>query len=165
MRKRSSEFMTDYVTNQFPIVKFKEMIFAYLNIVELFQVMLNDKDYYIRITPTYELRTSSGKLPTNSKIESFVIKKYDNKVKMEDCVLQYPMAFNELNEEERQVFLKTFVERKKDIEIIEELRIHSVKLNTIRKRAIVRFSIKLGFDKYVKYFCPNKFIGSSLSKN
>src|SRR5574344_808662 len=79
MRKRSSEFMTDYVTNQFPIVKFKEMIFAYLNIVELFQVMLNDKDYYIRITPTYELRTSSGKLPTNSKIESFVIKKYDNK--------------------------------------------------------------------------------------
>jgi ArpU family phage transcriptional regulator len=152
MRKRSSEFMTDYVTNQFPIVKFKEMIFAYLNIVELFQVMLNDKDYYIRITPTYELRTSSGKLPTNSKIESFVIKKYDNKVKMEDCVLQYPMAFNELNEEERQVFLKTFVERKKDIEIIEELRIHSVKLNTIRKSAIVRFSIKLGFDKYVKNF-------------
>jgi ArpU family phage transcriptional regulator len=115
-------------------------------------VMLNDKDYYIRITPTYELRTSSGKLPTNSKIESFVIKKYDNKVKMEDCVLQYPMAFNELNEEERQVFLKTFVERKKDIEIIEELRIHSVKLNTIRKSAIVRFSIKLGFDKYVKNF-------------
>ena len=152
MRKRSSEFMTDYVTNQFPIVKFKEMIFAYLNIVELFQVMLNDKDYYIRITPTYELRTSSGKLPTNSKIESFVIKKYDNKVKMEDCVLQYPMAFFELNEEERQVFLKTFVERKKDIEIIEELRIHSVKLNTIRKSAIVRFSIKLGFDKYVKNF-------------
>ena len=94
--------MTDYVTNQFPIVKFKEMIFAYLNIVELFQVMLNDKDYYIRITPTYELRTSSGKLPTNSKIESFVIKKYDNKVKMEDCVLQYPMAFNELNEEDRK---------------------------------------------------------------
>lgn len=165
MRKRSSEFMTDYVTNQFPIVKFKEMIFAYLNIVELFQVMLNDKDYYIRITPTYELRTSSGKLPTNSKIESFVIKKYDNKVKMEDCVLQYPMAFNELNEEERQVFLKTFVERKKDIEIIEELRIHSVKLNTIRKSAIVRFSIKLGFDKYVKNFWPNEFIGISLSKN
>lgn len=152
MKKRRSEFMCDFVVNQFPIDKFKEMIFAYLDLIESFESILSDDNYYIRITPKYELKLGATRMPTSSKIESFIINKYDNKDKMEDCILKFPVAFNNLNKEEQRVFVETFIHNKKDVEINEQLGLHSVLLNTIRKSAIVRFSLVLGFDKYTKYF-------------
>lgn len=152
MSRVKNVYLNDFVTNQFPVEKFKEMIIAYLNIVESFQLILDDKDYNINITQKYEMRLSSTRKPTNSKVESFIINKYDNKEKMEDCILKYPIAFNNLNDMERKVFTESILNNKKDIEVIEELGIYSNLLSLIRKSAIVRFSLSLGFDKFVKYF-------------
>lgn len=152
MSRVKNVYLNDFVTNQFPVEKFKEMIIAYLNIVESFQLILDDKDYNINITQKYEMRLSSTRKPANSKVESFIINKYDNKEKMEDCILKYPIAFNNLNDMERKVFTESILNNKKDIEVIEELGIYSNLLSLIRKSAIVRFSLSLGFDKFVKYF-------------
>lgn len=152
MSRVKNVYLNDFVTNQFPLEKFKEMIIAYLNIVESFQLILGDKDYNINITQRYEMRLSSTRKPSNSKIESFIISKYDNKEKMEDCILKYPIAFNNLNDMERKVFTESILNNKKDIEVIDELGIYSNLLSLIKKSAIVRFSLSLGFDKFVKYF-------------
>lgn len=145
-------YLGDFVTSQFPIEKFKNMISAYLNIVDSFQLILSDKDYYINITPRYEMRISSNRKPTTSKIESFIINKYDNREKMEDFILKYPIAFNSLNEMERKVFTESILNNRKDLEVIGLLNIYSNLLNTIRKSAIVKFSLSLGFDKIEKNF-------------
>ena len=53
---------------------------------------------------------------------------------------------------ERKVFTESILNNKKDIEVIDELGIYSNLLSLIKKSAIVRFSLSLGFDKFVKYF-------------
>lgn len=40
MRKRRTDFLNDYVANQYPIEKFKELIFITLDIVENFLLTL-----------------------------------------------------------------------------------------------------------------------------
>lgn len=152
MSRVKYDYLGEFVVNQFPIDKFNKMIVAYLNIVEAFQLMLADQDYYINFTQKFEMKIGSSKRPTNSKIESFLINKYDNKVKMEECILKYFVAFNNLNEMERKVFVETFIKNKKDIEILDKLGLYATLLNTIRKSAIVRFSLNLGFEHFIQYF-------------
>lgn len=152
MCKNKTEYLNNFVTSQFPIEKFREMIIAYLNIIESFQLILDDKNYNINITQRYEMRLSSTRRPSHSKLESFIINKYDNKEKMEDCILKYPIAFNNLSDMERKVFTESILNNKKDLEVIEELGIYSNLLNLIKKSAIVKFSLSLGFDKFVNYF-------------
>ena len=144
--------MVDYIVNQFPIDKYVEMIFAFLSLIESFEKIIDNEDYYIRITPKYELKIGSYQIPTSSKVESFIISKYDNEDKMKECISKYLYAYKTLNEMEKKVFIKYFLENKSDYEIIIELDTYSNLLNRIKKSAVVRFSLILGFDKLEKYF-------------
>ena len=71
---------------------------------------------------------------------------------MKECISKYLYAYKTLNEMEKKVFIKYFLENKSDYEIIIELDTYSNLLNRIKKSAVVRFSLILGFDKLEKYF-------------
>ena len=73
----TSQFLSDFIMKQFDNRKFKEMIRVFLNIVDNFQMVIDKEEYYIKITPSYEMRVGGSRKPTNSKIESFLITKYD----------------------------------------------------------------------------------------
>ena len=142
MSRVKNVYLNDFVTNQFPLEKFKEMIIAYLNIVESFQLILGDKDYNINITQRYEMRLSSTRKPSNSKIESFIINKYDNKEKMEDCILKYPIAFNNLNDSSNNLedeLIKYIIELRKNarseknFELSDKIRDHLLSLGVTLK--------------------------------
>ena len=68
MRKKNNDYMVDYIVNQFPIDKYVEMIFAFLSLIESFEKIIDNEDYYIRITPKYELKIGSYQIPTSSKV-------------------------------------------------------------------------------------------------
>ena len=70
----------------------------------------------------------SGKL-TNSKIESFLIRDYNTELKAKACIKKYTNAFNKLNDQEKLIFYKTFIEDVKDEIILEECGMCSNDLN------------------------------------
>ena len=75
MRKRRTEFLTDYVANQYPIEKFKELIFITLDIVENFLLTLeNGFNYNSTSIASYGEKYGSSQRNTSSKIESIIIK-------------------------------------------------------------------------------------------
>ena len=152
MIKQSNDLLNEYVVNQFPIKKFSEMIKACIGIVETFELILDDKDYYICYTSHYGIKIGTSQRSTGSKVETFNIKKYDNAPKMKEFILKYYNAFDSLSFCEKQVFKETFINNTKDVVILEKLGLYNDLLSAIRKSAIVRFSLILGFDKFVNEF-------------
>lgn len=147
-----NHYLSKFVIKQFDLNKFKKMIKALISLVDNFQMVLDMEDYYIKMTSNYEIKVGGTSKPTNSKIESFVVKKYDTEEKREQLILKYKVAFNSLNEMERKVFYAVFIENKTTIDICEDLIVYPDKLSTIKKSAIVRFALKLGFEKFVDQF-------------
>lgn len=147
-----NQFLSDYIIKQFDVKKFKKMIIAFLSIVDNFQHIIDKDEYYIKYTANYEVRVGGSKKPTSSKVESFIIKKYDTEDKKEQLLLKYKNAFNCLNPIERKVFVATFLENKTNLDLCDELVTYDQKVNSIRKSAIVRFCLKLGFERFVDYF-------------
>ena len=147
-----NQFLSNYIIRQFDIKKFRKMIVAFLSIVDNFQHIIDKEDYYIKYTSNYEIRLGGNKKPTNSKIESFIVKKYDTEEKKEQLLLKYKIAFNCLNDVERKVFIATFLDNKTNLDLCDEFVTYSQKINSIRKSAIVRFCLKLGFERFVDYF-------------
>ena len=47
--------LTDFMIKQFDVKKLEEIVKAFLELVETATLILDDKDYYIRITPAYEV--------------------------------------------------------------------------------------------------------------
>lgn len=147
-----NQFLSDYIIKQFDVKKFKKMIVAFLSIVDNFQHIIDKDEYYIKYTANYEVRVGGSKKPASSKVESFIIKKYDTEDKKEQLLLKYKNAFNCLNPIERKVFVATFLENKTNLDLCDELVTYDQKINSIRKSAIVRFCLKLGFERFVDYF-------------
>lgn len=147
-----NQFLSDYIIKQFDVKKFKKMIIAFLSIVDNFQHIIDKDEYYIKYTANYEVRVGGSKKPVSSKVESFIIKKYDTEDKKEQLLLKYKNAFNCLNPIERKVFVATFLENKTNLDLCDELVTYDQKINSIRKSAIVRFCLKLGFERFVDYF-------------
>ena len=147
-----NQYLSKFIIKQFDVNKFKKMIKVFLSLVDNFQMVLDLEDYYIKMTSNYEIRVGGSSRPTHSKVESFVVKKYDTIEKKQQLLLKYKLAFNCLNELERKVFYAVFVENKTTIDICEDLIVYPDKLNIIKKSAIVRFALKLGFDKFIDQF-------------
>ena len=146
------KILDERVTNQFPLKIFSDMIVACLDLIETFQMMLNDNNYYISYDSHYGIKIHTDHRPKFSKIESFMIDKYDKKEFKEDFILKYYDAYKKLTIIEKQVFKETFVDRNKDLTIIQKLNLNSYSLNKIRKSAIVKFALTLGFDKLKSEF-------------
>ena len=147
-----THYVSDFIIKQFDIKKFKKMIKAFLNLVDNFQMIIDSEEYQIRFTPNYELRFGGNRKPTTSKVESFVYSKYDTIEKKEQLLLKYKLAFNSLNEAERKMFIAVFINNLTINDLCEDFITYPDKLSKIRKSAIIKFSLKLGFDKFVDYF-------------
>lgn len=153
MRKRRSDYLSDFVSNQYPIETLKTIIFASLDIVENFIIALGEEEYLNSSSiSNYEERLGSFQKSTSSKVESICIRHMSTEPQMKEFIKKYGMALNSLNDDERDVFICTFVDRLDNLTILSKLKMHSVQLNTIRKSAIVRFSIKMGLDKFIHLF-------------
>lgn len=150
MRKRRTEFLNEYVANQYPIEKFKELIFITLDIVENFLLTLeNGYNYNSTSIASYEEKYGSSQRNTNSKIESIIIKNMRDEEKMSQFLNCYFIAYNTLNKEEKDIFDATFIDRLTDQEIIDKYKTYSKHITQVKKSAVIKFCLRSGLDKFV----------------
>ena len=150
MRKRRTEFLNEYVANQYPIEKFKELIFITLDIVENFLLTLeNGYNYNSTSIESYEEKYGSSQRNTNSKIESIIIKNMRDEEKMSQFLNCYFIAYNTLNKDEKDIFDATFIDRLTDQEIIDKYKTYSKHITQVKKRAVIKFCLRSGLDKFV----------------
>ena len=149
-----NNFLSDYIVSQFDIKKFETIIQAFLGLVELAQIMLNNPDYNYKITSNNEVRLSGFSTVRNisSKVESMVIHKYDNQPKLEELILKYPLAIKNLNEWERALFIDIYERNKSYSDIMNETSLIHYQFDYIRKSMIIRFCLSLGLEKYINEF-------------
>lgn len=146
--------LSDFMVNQFEVKKLEEIIKAFLELIETAALILDEKDYYIRITPTYEVEVagSSSNFNVSSKIETFMIYEYDSKDKLRDLIEKYPKALNKLSKVEKELFIRCFVNKEKKSVIQETMILHQYQYDRLKKSTIVKFCVILGLDKYIKNF-------------
>ncbi len=151
---KSERVLSDFIVNQFDVKKLEEIIKAFLELVETASLILDEKDYYIRITPTYEveLAGSSSSRNVSSKIETFMIYEYDSKDKLRDLIEKYPNALNKLSKEEKELFVRCFINKEKKTFIQDSMILHQYQYDRLKKSTIVKFCIILGLDKYINNF-------------
>lgn len=150
MRKRRTEFLSEYVANQYPIEKFKELIFITLDIVENFLLTLeNGYNYNSTSIASYEEKYGSSQRNTNSKIESIIIKNMIDEEKMSQFLNCYFIAYNTLNKDEKDIFDATFIDRLTDQEIIDKYKTYSKHITQVKKSAVIKFCLRSGLDKFV----------------
>lgn len=150
MRKRRTEFLNEYVANQYPIEKFKELIFITLDIVENFLLTLeNGYNYNSTSIASYEEKYGSSQRNTNSKIESIIIKNMRDEERMSQFLNCYFIAYNTLNKDEKDIFDATFIDRLTDQEIIDKYKTYSKHITQVKKSAVIKFCLRSGLDKFV----------------
>lgn len=150
MRKRRSMFLTDYVANQYPIEKYKQLIFIALDMVENCLLTLeNGIEYDSSSIASYGEKYGASQRNCSSKIETIIIKSLDNKEKMESFLCAFYSSYEQLNQDEKNIFDATFVDKLTDIEIIDKYKTYSKHITQVRKSAIVRFCLRSGLSKFV----------------
>ncbi len=153
MIKKRNDFLSEFVSNQYPIDVFKVIISSVLDIVENFILELGEDDYLsLSTTSKYEERIGSSQRNTSSKIESLCIKKMRDETTKKDFIYKYGQALNSLNREEKQIFVSTFIKKLDVITIMEDMKLNNTQFTIIKKSAIVRFSLKMGLDKFISLF-------------
>lgn len=148
----SNRHLSKFIIKQFNIVNLQKLIKSFLNLVEQFQLMINDDEYQIRYSSTFEVKVGGNKKPTSSKVETLLFTEYDNMQKKKELLLKYKVGFNSLNEIERKVFKETFVDLLTRDEICENNNIYTGKYTAIKKSAIVKFCLATGLDHFVNIF-------------
>lgn len=150
MRIKRSLYMSEKISRQYPIEKFKGLIINVIEIVENFIIELGDEDKYdSSSTAKYDECIGTHQFSTSSKIESMLIRMYSEEDKKRQFIDKYFKALESLEKLERKVIIYTFIDCLEYDEICEKLGLCSQTVSKIKKSAIVRFSIKLGLDKFV----------------
>lgn len=150
MRVKRSPYLSEEVSKQYPIEKFKGLIINVIDIVENFIIELGDENKYnSSSTARYEECVGSHQFSTTSKIESMLIKMYDQEPKKRQFIDKYFKALESLDKTERRVIIYTFINCISYEEMCEKLELSTQTVNKIKKSAIVRFALKLGLDKFV----------------
>lgn len=150
MRIKRSPYLSEEVSKQYPIEKFKGLIINVIDIVENFIIELGDENKYnSSSTARYEECVGSHQFSTTSKIESMLIKIYDQEPKKRQFIDKYFKALESLDKTERRVIIYTFINCISYEEMCEKLELSTQTVNKIKKSAIVRFALKLGLDKFV----------------
>lgn len=143
--------LSDFIIQQYDIEKMEELTIAFINLVETALIKLIDDDYDIKITPSYEMRVIGNPIiSTSSKIESFLISKYDNDDKLKELLYKYSKSFNNMTIAEREIITKVYIKDEKKTNVMLDMNLHQYQFDSIRKSAIVKFCLVLGIDKYVE---------------
>ena len=61
----------------------------------------------------------------------------------------YYDAYNVLTDEEKKYFDATFVEKLKDVDIVERYGTYAKNVVDVRRKAIIKFCLKSGLNKFV----------------
>lgn len=150
MKIKRSSYISDEVSKQYPVDKLKGLITNVIDIVENFILELGDENKYnSSSTAKYELCMGSHQFSTTSKIESMLIKIYNQEPKKREFIDKYFKALESLNSMEKKIFIATFINGSLYEEICEDNQLSTKTVNRIKKSAIIRFSLKLGLDKFV----------------
>lgn len=150
MRKRRKDFLSDFVVNQYPIEKYKTLVFITLDIVENFLIELEEGfDYDSTTLVSYGKKYGNSQKSNSSKIESILINGYKSKEAMTKFLNNFFYALNFLSEEELNIFGASYIDRLTDLEIIDKYHTYSKYINLARKSATVKFVLKSGLDKFV----------------
>lgn len=150
MNLKRSPYISDEVSKQYPIDKLKGLIINVIDIVENFILELGDENKYnSSSTAKYEECMGSHQFSTSSKIESMLIRLYDQEPKKREFIDKYFKALESLNIMEKKIFIATFIRGSLVEEICEDNKLCTNTFNRIKKSAIIRFSLKLGLDKFV----------------
>lgn len=143
--------LSNFITNQYNIGKLEEVIRAFLNLTETAIIILSNEDYNIKITSSYEMKLSSRtKFSTTSRVESFLISKYDSDDKLKELLYKYSKAFNTMTKSERELFSKYFIKEEKKSIVMRDMGIYQYQFDPIKKSAVVKFCLVLGLDKYTE---------------
>lgn len=143
--------LSDFIINQYDIEKMEELTIAFINLVETALIKLTDDDYDIKITPSYEMKVIGNPIiSSSSKIESFLISKYDNDDKLKELLYKYSKSFNNMTITEREIITKVYIKDEKKTNVMLDMNLHQYQFDSIRKSAIVKFCLVLGIDKYVE---------------
>ena len=138
--------------SQFDIDKLNKMIKVFISLIKTMQLELGEINS-LKITPSYEVRYSGFIQPSSSKIESFLLKDYDDERKLRECISKFQEAFNCLGILERQWFIKYYLKNEKTINMnfgnmIENQPREQVQL---RWSAIIKFATCLKFHRLEIY--------------
>lgn len=152
MRTKSNEYLSDFIVKQFNLIKYRALTNAFLEITLTLEAMLNDEYYRIRFDCGGDLKIGGAKRPSSNQMDSMLIRDYQTKETMQQVLLKYKMAFNNLNDSEKEVFRLSFIGHLKDFDICDELCIYQKKLIQIRNSAMIRFCLYLGLDKFIDLF-------------
>ena len=143
--------LSNFITNQYNIGKLEEVIRAFLNLTETAIIILSNEDYNIKITSSYEMKLSSRtKFSTTSRVESFLISKYDSDDKLKELLYKYSKAFNTMTKPERELFSKYIIKGEKKSIVMRDMGIYQYQFDPIKKSAVVKFCLVLGLDKYTE---------------
>lgn len=156
MKKRRNEYLSEFVTNQYPLEIFKEMIFIILDMVEMFNEELSDITQNQRLTQSYETHSNSPCGSFNSQIETIVIGQYDTWQKKQEFINRYNNVLSSLLPLEYDVFQCIYINGFDNLVAMEELSLYSNQLNKIKKSATVRFCQRLGLEKFTSIFTSDK---------
>ncbi len=150
MKVKRNNYISDEIANQYPIEKLKILIINVIDIVENFILELGDDNKYnSSSTAKYEECVGSHQFSTTSKIESMLIKLYDQEPKKREFIDKYFKALESLNTIERKIFIYSFIDGLPYDEVCEKVELSTVTVNKIKKSMVIRFSLKLGLDRFV----------------
>ena len=108
------------------------------------------EDYDIKITPSYEMKIMGCKnIIVSSKVESFVIHKYDSDDKLKDLLFKYSQSFNKMSQLERELFTRLFINEEKKSNVMFDMGLYQYQFDPIRKSSVIKFCLVLGLDKYI----------------
>ena len=143
--------LSNFITDQYDIGKLEEVIKVFLELIDTAVLKLADEDYYIKITQNYEMKFTGGqKSITSSKIESFLIDKYDSDEKLKELLYKCSKSFNCMSKLEREFFSKIYINLEKKTTVINEMSLHQYQYEQLKKSSIVKFCLVLGLDKFME---------------
>ena len=145
-----NELLDLYYCKQFNYNKLLKMIKIFISLIRNLQLELGDYDA-IKVTPKYELKYSNFvSVPTNSSVESFLIKDYKTEQQMKECISMFVQAFNNLSDVEKEVLYKIAIENEKETTLSLEL-YYKIPLQRdishIKQSAIIKFATSLKFHR------------------
>lgn len=150
-KKMKDRILSDFIINQYDIVKLEELTEAFISLVETALIKLTDDDYDIRITQSYEMKIIGNPIVSfSSKIESFLISKYDKDDKLKELLYKYSKSFNNMTISERELFTKVYIKNEKKTNVMMDMGLYQYQFDSIRKSAVVKFCLVLGLDNYTE---------------
>lgn len=146
----NGKLLSDFITNQYDIGKLEEVTKAFLDLIDTAVLILANEDYDIKITPSYEMKIMGCKnIIVSSKVESFVIHKYDSDDKLKDLLFKYSQSFNKMSQLERELFTRLFINGEKKSNVMFDMNLYQYQFDPIRKSSVIKFCLVLGLDKYI----------------